>query len=192
MRRIVLASASPRRKEILEKFGLKFEIMTSEVEEEFDKYEDPAKVAESLALEKGLDVSKKCNKGDIVIAADTIVYYDSILGKPRDREDAFNILKSLSGKTHKVITGFAILEVGSEKKVVDHEVTSVKFRDLNDEKIERYLNTQEYVDKAGAYGIQGYGEILVESISGSFSNVVGLPSYRVDKYLEDNFNLKLL
>ena len=192
MRRIVLASASPRRKEILEKFGLKFEIMTSEVEEEFDKYEDPAKVAESLALEKGLDVSKKCNKGDIVIAADTIVYYDSILGKPRDREDAFNILKSLSGKTHKVITGFTILEVGSEKKVVDHEVTSVKFRDLNDEKIERYLNTQEYVDKAGAYGIQGYGEILVESISGSFSNVVGLPSYRVDKYLEDNFNLKLL
>ncbi len=192
MKRIVLASASPRRKEILEKFGLKFEIIISEVDEEFDKDEDPIEVVRSLASKKCLDVSKKCNKGDIVIAADTIVYYDSILGKPRDREDAFNILKSLSGKTHKVITGIAILEVGSEKEIVDHEITSVKFRDLSDEKIERYLNTQEYVDKAGAYGIQGYGEILVESINGSFSNVVGLPTYRLDKSLEDSFGLKLL
>ena len=192
MKKIVLASASPRRKEILEKFGLDFKIITSEVDEEFDKDDEPLEVAQSLALKKCLDVSKKCNEGDIVIAADTIVYYDSILGKPIDREDAFNMLKSLSGKIHKVITGFAILEVGSEKRIVDYEMTKVKFRNLSDEKIERYLNTQEYVDKAGAYGIQGYGEILVEAINGSYSNVVGLPTYKLDKYLENSFDLKLL
>ena len=192
MKRIVLASASPRRKEILEKFGLDFEIITSEVDEKVEKNEDPLKVAETLALKKCLDVSKKCNKGDIVIAADTIVYYDAILGKPKDREDAFEMLKSLSGKTHQVITGFAILEVGSEKRIVDHEMTRVKFRTLSDEKIERYLNTQEYVDKAGAYGIQGYGEILVEAINGSYSNVVGLPTYKLDKHLKDSFDLELL
>lgn len=192
MRKIILASASPRRKEILEKFGLEFKIITSEVDEKFDKNDEPLEVAQSLALKKCLDVCKKCNKGDIVIAADTIVYYDSILGKPIDREDAFNMLKALSGKIHKVITGFAILEVGSEKRIVDYEMTEVKFRNLSDEKIERYLNTQEYVDKAGAYGIQGYGEILVEKINGSYSNVVGLPTYKLDKYLENNFDLKLL
>lgn len=192
MKNMILASTSPRRKEILERFGVKFKVVPSEIEEKFNALDNPIEVVKILSLNKCIDVAKKCKKGDIIIAADTIVYYDSILGKPKNREDAFKILKSLSGKTHKVITGIAVIDLEDDKKQVDYEVTHVKFRDLNDDKIERYLDTEEYIDKAGAYGIQGYGEILVESITGSFSNVVGLPIYKLDVMLEDNFNLSLL
>lgn len=192
MKRIILASSSPRRKEILERFNVNFEIMVSGVDEDFNIEEDPSKVVKLLALRKCKDIANKCRDGDIVIAADTIVYYDKILGKPKDRKDAFHMINSLNGKTHSVMTGLAIIEVNSGKTIVDYEVTKVKFRDLNIGKIERYLDTEEYVDKAGAYGIQGYGEILVESIDGSFSNVVGLPISKLDKILEENFNLNLL
>ena len=192
MKRIILASASPRRKDILERFNVKFETMVSDVEEKFNSSALPSEVVKSLALKKCKDVSKRCKGGDIVIAADTIVYYDSILGKPKDRKDAFAMISSLSGKTHLVMTGLAIIEVVTGKTIVDYDVTQVKFRDLNDKKIEKYLNTTEYVDKAGAYGIQGYGEILVESINGSFSNVVGLPISKLDELLEENFNFNLL
>lgn len=192
MKNMILASTSPRRKEILERFGVKFKVVPSEIEEKFNALDNPIEVVKILSLNKCIDVAKKCKKGDIIIAADTIVYYDSILGKPKNREDAFKILKSLSGKTHKVITGIAVIDLEDDKKQVDYEVTHVKFRDLNDDKIERYLDTEEYIDKAGSYGIQGYGEILVESITGSFSNVVGLPIYKLDVMLEDNFNLSLL
>lgn len=191
MKRIILASASPRRKEILERFKVKFETIVSDVEEIFDS-EDPSEVVKSLAVKKCKDVSQRCEDGDIVIAADTIVYCDKILGKPKNRKDAFDMISSLSSKTHLVMTGIAIIEVGSDRVVSDYEVTKVKFRDLNNEKIERYLNTEEYIDKAGAYGIQGYGEVLVESINGSFSNVVGLPISKLDELLERNFNLSLL
>lgn len=192
MRRIVLASSSPRRKEILERFNIKFETRVSDIDEEFDPEDEPSQVVKSLALQKCEDVAKNCQNGDIIIAADTIVYYDMILGKPKDRKDAEGIIKTLSGKTHLVMTGVAIIEVGSGKTIVDFESTEVKFRELSDEKIERYLNTEEYTDKAGSYGIQGYGEILVESINGSFSNVVGLPISKLDELLEENFNFKLL
>lgn len=192
MKRIILASSSPRRKEILERFNVKFETIVSKVDEDFDSKEQPSEVVQSLALKKCKDVADRCKNGDIVIAADTIVYYDQILGKPKDRKDAFDMISRLSGKTHLVMTGLAIIEVDSGKTIVDYEVTKVKFRDLNSKKIERYLNTEEYTDKAGAYGIQGYGEILVESINGSFSNVVGLPISKLDKLLEENFNLNLL
>lgn len=192
MKRIILASSSPRRKEILERFNVKFETIVSKVDEDFDSKEQPSEVVKSLALKKCKDVADRCKNGDIVIAADTIVYYDQILGKPKDRKDAFDMISRLSGKTHLVMTGLAIIEVDSGKTIVDYEVTKVKFRDLNSKKIERYLNTEEYTDKAGAYGIQGYGEILVESINGSFSNVVGLPISKLDKLLEENFNLNLL
>lgn len=192
MNNIILASASPRRKDILEKFGVKFKIIPSNINEEFDESNDPIEVVSSLALDKCRDVASRTSEGNIIIAADTIVYYDSILGKPKDREDAFNTMKILSGNTHKVITGLAIIDRKNNKTIVDYEVTKVKFRDLNDDKIKRYLDTQEYVDKAGAYGIQGYGEILVESIEGSFSNVVGLPITKLDKLLEENFEMRIL
>ena len=190
--KIILASSSPRRKDILDKFNLKFDIICSNIEEYVEKNDSPIKTVMSLAFEKCQDVSQRCEKGDIVIAADTIVYRDYILGKPKSRHEAFNMLNHLSAKIHLVITGVAIIEVGSTKKIVDYEVTEVRFRDLTTGKIEEYLNTQEYIDKAGAYGIQGYGEVLVESIKGSYSNVVGLPVSKIDELLEQHFKLQLL
>lgn len=192
MKKIVLASSSPRRKEILERFGVDFEIMTSDSEEKFDSNEEPSEIVKSLAIQKCEDVSKRCSDNSIVIAADTIVYYKEVLGKPKNREDAFNMIRKLSGNTHIVMTGVSIIDVESGKAIVDYEMTEVKFRILSDEKIIKYLDTKEYKDKAGAYGIQGYGEILVESIEGSFSNVVGLPIAKLDSLLEENFNLSLL
>lgn len=192
MRKIVLASSSPRRKEILERFLLDFKIVPSEVDEEFIKSEDPKSVVKCLALEKCRCVAKRCTDGEIVIAADTLVYKEEILGKPINRSDAFSMIRLLSGDTHQVLTGICIIDSKSGTLALECEVTDVVFRDLTDEKIERYLDTREYIDKAGAYGIQGYGEVLVKSINGSFSNVVGLPISKLDEMLEDKFNLKLL
>lgn len=192
MKKIILASCSPRRKEILERFNIEFEVRPSNVDEDFAEGENPQDVVKMLALRKCRDVSKLSTNENIVIAADTIVYSDKILGKPVDRNDARSMIKSLSGKAHKVITGIAIIDVETGVESVDCEVTDVRFRELTDDKIERYLNTEEYIDKAGAYGIQGYGEVLVESINGSFSNVVGLPISKLDEMLEDKFDLKLL
>ena len=192
MRKIILASSSPRRKDILGKFNLKFDVICSNIEEYVEKNDDPIKTVMSLALEKGQDVAHKCKNGDIVIAADTIVYKDYILGKPKNRQEAFDMLNHLSSGLHLVITGIAIIEAGSTKKIVDYEVTEVRFKDLTTGKIEKYLDTQEYMDKAGAYGIQGYGEVLVESIKGSYSNVVGLPVSKIDELLEGYYDLQLL
>lgn len=192
MRKIVLASTSPRRRDILNKFNLKFDIICSNIEECVQKNDNPIKTAMSLAFEKGQDVSLRCSPGDIVISADTIVYKDYLLGKPKNRQKAFDMISHLNGGIHLVVTGVSIIEVGSSKKVIDYEVTKVKFKDLTSDKIERYLRTEEYIDKAGAYGIQGYGEVLVESIQGSYSNVVGLPISKIDELLEKNFNFKLL
>ncbi|AFS78019.1 Maf-like protein [Gottschalkia acidurici 9a] len=192
MKKIILASSSPRRKEILNRFDLKFDIICSNIEEYVDKNDDPIKTVMSLAFEKCQDVANRCNEGDIIIAADTIVYKDYILGKPQNREEALNMIKHLSGDTHLVITGVSIIEVGNSRKIVDYEVTRVKFKDLTKDKIERYLDTEEYKDKAGAYGIQGYGEVLVESIEGSYSNVVGLPIAKLEELLDKNYNIQLL
>ncbi len=193
MKKIILASCSPRRSEILKRFNIEFEIKPSSVDEDFTEGEDPKDVVEMLALRKCRDVANRSQNGEIVIAADTIVVYsDKILGKPVDKSDARKMIHSLSGKSHQVITGIAIIDVETGIESVDCQVTDVLFRHLTDDKIERYLNTEEYVDKAGAYGIQGYGEVLVKSINGSFSNVVGLPISKLDEMLEDKFDLKLL
>src|SRR5690606_28176532 len=109
------------------------------------------------------------------IAADTIVYLNGIMGKPKNIDEAFHMLKSLSGKTHSVFTGICIIDTETNKKVVDYEKTIVEFNELSDEFIEKYLQTGEYTDKAGAYGIQGYGELLVKRIEGCYNNVKGLP-----------------
>ncbi|KNF09463.1 Maf-like protein [Gottschalkia purinilytica] len=192
MKSIVLASGSPRRKELLRKFNLEFNIIPSDIKEYINDDEGPIETAMSLALQKVLDVSNKQDENKIILALDTIVYKDSILGKPKDRDDAFNMLNSLNGKEHYVITGIAIVNKTNNVKLVDYESTKVKFRELSTDKIERYLDTEEYKDKAGAYGIQGYGEILVEWIKGSYSNVVGLPISKIDNILEKFYNIKLL
>ena len=192
MKHIVLASSSPRRKEILSRYIENIEIIASDIEENISEGEGPLAVAMALAFEKAHDVACKIDKGKIIIAADTIVYCNNILGKPKNEKDAINMLLELSGKEHYVITGVCILESGKDVKIVDYVKTKVKFRTLSVEKIKRYIATQEYKDKAGSYGIQGYGAVLVESIEGSYSNVVGLPIHKIDSLLEKHFGFSLL
>ncbi|WP_069649221.1 Maf family protein [Caloranaerobacter ferrireducens] len=192
-KRIILASGSPRRKELLSKFNIDFDIVQSDIPELVNDFDEPKQTAMSLAFQKANDVSQKMANGEIVIAADTIVVFkDKILGKPRNENEAFNMLSELSGKTHSVITGFAIIEAGTYNKIIDYAETIVKFKDLTSGQIKRYIKTGEYLDKAGAYAIQGFGSILVEWIKGSYWNVVGLPISKLDNVLEKYFGVRLL
>lgn len=170
--KIVLASSSPRRRELLKTAGLDFEIDVEGVEEivQGDCVEE---IVCSLAEQKCSPVALR-RPNDCVIGADTVVALnDKILGKPKDREDAKSMLRALSGNEHAVYTGVCIAANG--KKNIFCEETKVRFFDLTDEEIEKYVATNEPMDKAGAYGIQGYGCTLVEGIDGDYFNVVGLP-----------------
>lgn len=179
--RVVLASASPRRKELLGLLGWDFEIKVSDVEEIVTSSE-PSKVVEELSLQKAKDIFAK-EEGDVlVIGADTVVAHkNKILGKPRDDEDATAMLTALSGDTHEVYTGVTLCKrvQGKEKVVTFHECTRVTFYELTDEDIRWYLSTEDHKDKAGSYGIQSYGVRFVKSICGDYNNVVGLPVARL-------------
>lgn len=192
MRKIILASASPRRKELLEQCGVSPEIITSNIEESIFSNKSPEEIVMSLSFQKAINVAMKVEEG-LVIGADTIVALDNeILGKPSDSSEAFSILKKLSGKEHKVVTGFSIIDKVTGKKVVDYESTKVYFRKLSDYDIQEYLATEETKDKAGAYGIQGKGALLVEKIEGCYFNVVGLPISKLNNCLRVFFNTNLL
>ena len=193
MDKIILASSSPRRKELLSKYNLNPIIVKSSIKEKISPNETTEQIAMALAFEKAKQVGEKYEQGEIIIGADTIVAYEGkILGKPKDEEDAKYMLKYLSGKKHEVVTGISIIKANSNLKVIDYERTIVKFRKLTDRKIENYIKTKEYIDKAGAYGIQGVGGILVEKISGCYFNIVGLPLYKLDILLEKYFDISLL
>lgn len=192
MSKVILASNSPRRKEILENIGIKFSVIGSDVDEIVRDNESPESVVMGLSFEKAVDVSKKADDGAIVIAADTIVYGDKILGKPVDKADAFNMLKALSGKSHYVYTGISVIKAGTNTKVMDYVKTEVVFKELDDDIINKYIETGEPMDKAGAYAIQGYGSILIESISGDYFNVVGLPISRLSEILKGHFDFAIL
>ncbi|SCH34618.1 Maf family protein [Romboutsia sp. 1001713B170207_170306_H8] len=188
---IILASASPRRKEILENVNLKFTVIASDIEEVILENEPPKDLVMRLAFEKCMDVAIK-NKDDLVIGADTIVVLQNkILGKPKNQEDAYNMIKSLSNKKHQVITGISLINLSSDKKVIDYVVSEVTFKDLSDELIRDYISTNESLDKAGAYGIQGYGSLLVESINGDYFNIVGLPISKISNLLKEHFDVNL-
>lgn len=174
MTKLILASASPRRKELLNQIGLDFEVYPSNVKEEIP-FENPVKYATDLALLKAKSVADIVLSG-VILAADTIVLYnDEILQKPYNEENAKEILKKLSGDTHQVITGIALIDVNKNKIVTKHSVTKVYFKRLSEEMITKYIATGEPFDKAGAYGIQGFGACLVDKIEGCYFNVVGLP-----------------
>ena len=177
MSRIILASGSSRRKEILENLNLKFDIVVSDIEEKIDKQLSNEENVEKIALEKALDVAEKTNDTPgIIIAADTMVVADDILiGKPTNDQEAFCILKSLSGKQHEVITGICVFSTEKNRKIVSHRNTKIKFATHSDEVIWRYIETGEGRDKAGAYAIQGLGSLFVDTIEGCYTNVVGLP-----------------
>lgn len=177
MKRIILASASPRRKELLETAGAEFEICVADVDESIPEGTPPADAAKMTAQKKALAVAES-HKESIVIGADTIVVAgDKILGKPRDKADATAMLTMLSGAEHQVITGVCI--ACEDKEISFAQVSKVKFYDLTAAEIAAYVETGEPMDKAGAYGIQGKGCTLVEKIEGDYFNIVGLPVARV-------------
>ena len=191
MKKVILASNSPRRREILGKF-INFEAVTTEVKEDNDFYKRPETLVMALAFEKANSVAIKYEDA-IVIGADTVVEIEGeILGKPKSREDAKRMMEKLRGKSHKVITGFSIIDLSSDKKYMDYKVTEVVFKDLSNEEIEAYLNKAEYMDKAGAYGIQEEAALFVEKIEGDYLNIVGFPISKIYTVLKDNFNLSLL
>ena len=193
MDKLLLASKSPRRIEILKKYRDDLITESPYVDESVSGRLKPEELVMAIALKKALSIIRNGHYEDtIILAADTVVYCDRIIGKPQDRDDAYSILKGLSGKTHKVFTGFAIMHSNINKNLIDFEETDVIFEEFSDEMIEKYLNTNEYKDKAGAYGIQGYGELLVNSISGSYPNVMGLPISKINKHLWDLYRFNLL
>lgn len=188
---IILASKSPRRREILENTKVRFSIKESQIDEVIKANESPKETVMRLAYEKALDVANN-NKESLVIGADTIVVInDQILGKPKDEGEAYDMIKLLSGKTHYVITGFALINLNLNKKVIDCEVSQVTFKELSEECIKDYINTKESLDKAGAYGIQGYGGLLVKNIQGDYFNIVGLPISKISDCLKDHFKINL-
>ena len=179
---LVLASASPRRAALLKQVGLPFQVQASTVDE--DKW--PRKESlELLALAKARAVADTLMRG-IVLGADTIVIcHEQSLGKPAGEAEAKKMLKLLSGEVHEVITGVALIRVNDGLSVTCREKTEVKFRNLGDEEINHYVSTGEPFDKAGAYGIQGKGALLVQKIHGCYSNVVGLPLVKVFHLLQE-------
>jgi len=188
--RIILASNSPRRKELLSQVGVTFEVIPSEFEEHLIEL-PPEKLVEHFAYMKAKDVAQAQNEEALVIGSDTIVCLDEIMGKPRNKEDAFNMLKKLSGKHHRVLSGLSIINTATGESMTEHESTRVKMKELSDAEIMAYINTGEPADKAGAYAIQGMGSLFVEGIEGDYFNVVGLPLFRLGKMLE-SFGLKLI
>jgi septum formation protein len=175
--RLILASASPRRLELLRLLLVPFEVIPSRVEEEMPESAAPAEIARQLAALKAEDVAAR-HTDALVLGADTIVALgDTLLGKPRDAEDACRMLALLSGRTHQVITGIAL--AGAVPTVSEAESTDVTFRDLTPREIDAYLATGEPMDKAGAYALQGHAAAFITGIRGDYANVVGLPLCRL-------------
>ncbi len=172
---LILASESPRRAQLLSLVGFKFEIRPSEIDEDTVQEADPIRHVLALSLAKATEVAKSIKNG-LVVGADTIVVLDKkILGKPATPEEASDMLRRLSGRAHHVYTGFAIVEKPGGRTASDYEVTKVRFRELQDWEIESYVNTQNPMDKAGAYGIQDQSAVFADRIEGCFYNVVGFP-----------------
>ena len=181
--KLFLASKSPRRREILKKLDIEYETIDSDIEEKVSLGEEPPVVAMGISFEKCSIAARNVPTGNLVIGADTIVVISNeILGKPKDEEDAFNMLTKLRGKVHHVITGYTIMETGTNKKYINYLDTEVYFKNYSDEIIRWYVKTKEPLDKAGAYGIQGKGALLVEKIYGDYFNVIGFP---ISKIVED-------
>jgi septum formation protein len=191
MQQIILASASPRRAFLLKQIGLDFQVIPSSVEEIADSHLEPQEMVLKLAKRKAQAVSREYPQA-IVLGADTVVCCEGrILGKPRDREEAAEMLYFLSGRVHEVVSGVVLQRLIPESVRGEAVTTRVKFRDLTDEQITGYIATGEPLDKAGAYGIQGLGALLVEKIEGCYFNVVGLPLSRLPDLFRE-FGVDLL
>lgn len=180
---IILASGSPRRRELLTQIGVRdYRILSSDVDEKVNRDMPPDQMVEVLSRRKAEAVRALAGDDALIIAADTVVSLEGeVLGKPADETDAFRMLSALSGNRHQVYTGFTVLRGG--EIVTGHEMTDVCFRELETQEILDYIATGEPMDKAGAYGIQGIGAVLVSGIEGDYFNVMGLPVYRLGRVL---------
>ncbi len=185
--KIILASASPRRKQLLEQIGLQFEVIPSNADEEVLPGETPEEHVIRLSIDKAAEVAaRSAGDGRWFIGSDTIVLCNQqILGKPADQQQAAEMLQQLSGREHRVLSGFAILDRQTGAQRAEAVSTRVRFRELTDEEIARYIATGEPMDKAGSYAIQGLGVCFVAGIEGSYSNVVGLPLCRLTLALKE-------
>lgn len=193
-KKIILASNSPRRRELLEMLNFDFEVIADNTPEQIDRGLSPDEVVCELAKFKGENVIRGLEetKDAVVIAADTVVTIDNkILGKPKSEEEAEEMLKKLSGQSHYVYTGVYVEDICTKKSVVFCEKTEVFFKKLDIREIRDYINTGEPMDKAGAYGIQNLGSLFVEKINGDYFNVVGLPVSRLCEVLKKDFDVKV-
>ena len=181
---IYLASRSPRRRKLLKQLGIKFKSFSVNLDEKINGGEKPVNLVKRLSIEK-LELARKKIKSGLIITADTIVVLNNkIIGKPKNKKEAVQYLKLLSGKQHIVFTGFAVMNIPANKIIVDYEKTEVKFRILDDDEINDYVLSGSPLDKAGAYGIQDdFGAVFVEKINGCYYNVVGLPLTKLYKAL---------
>lgn len=185
---MILASSSPRRKELLTQIGVRFKVAVEPVDETPLQGESPAAYVSRLALAKARAVSQKYPASVVLGADTTVVLHDAILAKPDDEAHAFRMLSQLSGQTHQVLTAVALVQGGVQR--VECVATNVQFRPLTEAEIRTYVATGEPLDKAGAYGIQGKGAVLVAFIQGSYSNVVGLPLTETSALLNE-FNVPI-
>ena len=194
MTRIVLASGSPRRQALLAALGIDFEVITSDAEERGeparmpavprDEGTVPAAIVEANARAKRDDVVSRLSEPAIVIAADTLVFLDEhVLSKPSDKDEAFAMLRRLSGNTHQVITGLALADTAMGRSIEGAETTDVTFRSLSDEEIGRFVEAVNPLDRAGAYTVDGPGSLLVARYDGCYQNVLGFPMVKLDKLL---------
>ena len=184
--KIILASKSPRRKELLTLMGLTFDVVPSDAEEDMKQKLPVGKLAEVLSYQKAQDVFLKTSGDRVVIGSDCMVYANGkLFGKPKNDDDAVKMLKTLSGKWHKVVTGICVLieKDGTIAKHCTHDITKVKFIKLTDEMIADYLKTGEHKDKAGAYAVQGYSGMFVEKLNGNYSTVIGIPTHKLFQIL---------
>ena len=181
----ILASASPRRKELLSKIIDNFNIITSNIDESYPSTMNKMDVAEFLATKKAMSVYEN-NKNDIVIGSDTVIVYDNkIYGKPINKDDARNMLKIFSNKTHYVVTGVC---VASQKRTLSFSsINRVTFYKLSDKEIDEYLNDDEYKDKAGSYAIQGKASLFIKNINGDYNSIMGLPIAELNRILKNFF-----
>jgi septum formation protein len=183
--RLILASSSPRRRRLMEQLGLDFGVVPSGVQEVASRLLSPTEVAKENAYRKAKHVAARLGKG-LIVGADTLVILgDTVLGKPQSPAEAIKILQTLSGKTHQVCTGLALVDVSHNRWTTDYMSTQVSLKPLSLELIRRYVATGEPLGKAGAYAIQGKGAILIEKIVGCYSNVVGLPLPLLAEMLEE-------
>lgn len=188
----ILASKSPRRRELLKNIGINAQIIPSDVDESTAKNLSPEQMVTQLAMLKASDVARSFGANTYVIGADTVVVFNGkIFGKPRDIEDARRMLQTLSGNTHYVYTGYCVINCKNGTSVSKYEKTAVTFKSLSEREIDAYIKTREPMDKAGAYGIQERGSVFVEKIEGDYFNVVGLPVCALSKVMNDEFGINV-